>query len=123
YSMNAVLFVISDWIGGGYSMTEAQLQEVAALPNISIENHSNTHEEDMWKNAELSKADAAAEISAANAYIHGITGKYPSLLAYPHGAYNANAIAAAQENGIKYAFKVGYPNGASNYEMGRHYVK
>ncbi len=123
YSMNAVLFVVSDWIGGDYSMTEAQLQEVAELSNISIENHSKTHDKEMWEDVNMSKADAVAEITAANAYIHGITGKDPSLLAYPYGAYNANAIAAAEENGIKYAFKVGYPNGEGNYEMARYYVR
>lgn len=125
YGMKAVLFVITDWIGGGYSMTEAQLRDVAAHPNVSIENHSAEHGQAMWQTNQgelLTKEAASASIAKANAYIKSITGKDPLLFAYPYGGFNEAAKEALKENGIKYAFKVGYPNGNDNYEMGRHYI-
>ncbi|WHZ05089.1 endo-1,4-beta-xylanase [Neobacillus sp. YX16] len=121
YNMNAVLFVVSDWIGKGYSMSTEQLQSLTNEPNVSLQNHSKTHEQTLVWNNNITKEQASEEISAANEYLKSITNKDSVLMAYPYGAYNADAEAANQENGIKYAFKVGYPN-AGNYAMGRHYV-
>lgn len=121
HHMKAVLFVISDWIGAGYSMTLAQLENIADNhTNISIENHSKTHSDEIWTNA-ITKGQAADEITAASAFIEGITNRAPVLLAYPYGNHNSEAQAAAQEAGIAYAFKVGYPN-TGDYAMGRHYL-
>ncbi|HZG83435.1 endo-1,4-beta-xylanase [Paenibacillus sp.] len=121
YGMKSVQFVVSDWIGGGYSMSEAQLRSLASEPSVSLQNHSKTHGSAVWTNA-ITAAQAQEEISAANAYLKEITGKDPILLAYPYGAFNANAQAAAEANGLRYAFKVGYPN-QGDYAMGRHYIR
>ncbi|WP_438348135.1 endo-1,4-beta-xylanase [Paenibacillus sp. FA6] len=130
HSMKAVQFVVSDWIGAGFSMSKADLQAVAALPNISLQNHTATHTEfvdpsatikqKFWSN--ITKAEASVEIAEANTFIKTITGKDPILLAYPYGDYNADVQAAAAANGIKYSFKVGYPN-ARDHAMGRHYIQ
>lgn len=119
--MNAVLFVVTDWIDGGYSMSSEQLQKLADdHPNVSIENHTVNHESDgYWKN--VNQADASAAIAKANADLKAVTGKDPLLFAFPYGDFNPAVQAAAEENGIHYAFKVGYPN-SGNYAMGRHYV-
>jgi endo-1,4-beta-xylanase len=121
YNMNSVLFVVSDWIGKGYSMSKEQLQSLTNESTVSLQNHSKTHEQTLVWNSNITKNQASEEIAAANLYLKSITNEDPVLMAYPYGAYNANAIEANQENGIKYAFKVGYPN-AGNYAMGRHYV-
>ncbi|MBB3113203.1 GH35 family endo-1,4-beta-xylanase/peptidoglycan/xylan/chitin deacetylase (PgdA/CDA1 family) [Paenibacillus phyllosphaerae] len=128
YGMQSVQFVVSDWIDGGYSMTTAQLQTLASEPSVSLQNHSKTHNGandnaagEIWT-AAITEEQATTEITAANDYLKGITGEDPVLLAYPYGAYNANAEAAAAANGLKYAFKVGYPNQGS-YAMGRHYMQ
>jgi endo-1,4-beta-xylanase len=121
YDMNSVLFVVSDWIGNGYCMSEEQLISLTNEPNVSLQNHSKTHEQTLVWNSNITKDQASEEITAANEYLKSITNKDPVLMAYPYGAYNANAEAANKENGIKYAFKVGYPN-AGNYAMGRHYI-
>ncbi|MDQ6418780.1 endo-1,4-beta-xylanase [Paenibacillus sp. LHD-117] len=128
YGMKSVQFVISDWIGGGYSMSTEQLEALTDESSVSLQNHSKTHNGtndsaagEVWT-SQITKEQAVGEIAATNTYLHGITGKQPVLLAYPYGAYNANAEAAAEENGIKYAFKVGYPN-QGDYAMGRHYMK
>lgn len=120
YDMNAVLFIVTGWIGGGFSMSHAQLEDLAQNhPNVSIQNHTVYHKENTWNS--MSEEDAANEILEANQYIEDLTGEAPTLLAYPYGHYHDPVKAAAEANGIKYAFKVGYPNG-DNYAMGRHYV-
>ncbi|WP_307197181.1 polysaccharide deacetylase family protein [Neobacillus niacini] len=58
----------------------------------------------LW-NSNITKEESSEEIKAANQYLKSITNKDPVLMAYPYGAYNPNAEAANQENGIKYAFK------------------
>jgi len=121
YGMKSVQFVVSDWIGGGYSMSAEQLRSLASEPSVSLQNHSKTHGSAVWTNA-ISSEQAHEEIAAANAYLKEITGQDPILLAYPYGAFNANAEAAAQANGIQYAFKVGYPN-QGDHAMGRHYIR
>lgn len=120
HGMNAVQFLISGWIDGGYSMSKEQLQTLANNPNISIQNHTVNHAENTWKN--INEDDASAEIASANEFISNITGKDPIFLAYPYGEYNAAAQAAAKANGIKYSFKVGYPN-QGDQAMGRHYIQ
>ncbi|MEH7096132.1 endo-1,4-beta-xylanase [Neobacillus vireti] len=127
YNMKAVLFIVSDWIGGGYSMSLAQLKDLAKNPSLSLENHTKTHDGAIWgtdggTRSSITKEQAEDQIKSANTFLKGITGKDPVLMAYPYGSYNDAAIQVNKENGIKYAFKVGYPNGADNYTMGRHYV-
>ncbi|GAB2698923.1 hypothetical protein GCM10027018_17620 [Paenibacillus thermoaerophilus] len=121
YNMNAVQFVVTGWIGGGYSITEEALRELAENhPNISLQNHSVHHAENQW-NA-MTKEEASAEIAQANSYIKAITGRDPVLFAYPYGHHHAATQAAMAENGIKYAFKVGTPD-QGPYARARHYVK
>ncbi|WP_160723161.1 endo-1,4-beta-xylanase [Bacillus sp. USDA818B3_A] len=127
YNMKTVLFIVSDWIGGGYSMSLAQLQDLAKNPSLSLENHTKTHDGAIWgtdggTRSSITKEQAEDQIKSANTYLKSITGKDPVLMAYPYGSYNDAVIQVNKENGIKYAFKVGYPNGADNYTMGRYYV-
>ncbi|WP_339269594.1 endo-1,4-beta-xylanase [Paenibacillus sp. FSL R5-0470] len=121
YDMNAVAFIVTGWIGKGYSMSQAQLQDLATNhPNISIQNHTVNHAEGVWKT--MTKAEASAELAEANNYLKQITNKDPILLAYPYGDFNSDVQAAAAANGIKYSFKVGYPN-QGDYASGRYYVQ
>src|SRR4051794_34743734 len=127
YNMKSVLFVVSSWIGGGYSMSLAQLQSLVNEPSVSLENHSKTHDTAVWGNgaagnSSMTTEQATDEIGTANTYLKALTGKDPVLLAYPYGSFNQAVKDVAKNNGIKYAFKVGYPNGDDNYTMGRDYV-
>ncbi|PLS08389.1 endo-1,4-beta-xylanase [Neobacillus cucumis] len=126
YNMNAVLFIVSDWIGNGYGMTEVQLKSLANEPSLSLQNHTKTHDGAIWgtdggTRSTITKEQAEDQITSANTYLKGITGKDPVLMAYPYGSYNDMTKQVNQENGIKYAFKVGYPNDG-DYAMGRYYV-
>ncbi len=103
YNMKAVSFVIQDNIGS-WGMTLDQLNALKTNPNISLQNHTKSHDQAVWTTA-ITKAAAGAEIQSANAFLKGITGQDPILLAYPYGAYNADVKAAAAENEIKVAFK------------------
>ena len=126
YNMNAVQFVTTDWIGGGFSMSEDQLKSLVGKDNISLQVHSTTHDENIWGNngavrSEITVEQAQEQIGDAVTYLKELTGKDPILMAYPYGSYNDIAKEVNKENGIKYAFKVGYPN-EDDYALGRHYV-
>lgn len=126
YNMKAVLFIVSDWIGGGFSMSKEQLESLADEPSLSLENHTKTHDGAIWGTnggvrSTITKEQAEDQIISANTYLKSITGKDPVLMAYPYGSYNDITKQVNRESGIKYAFKVGYPN-EDNYAMGRHYV-
>ncbi|MGP4039144.1 endo-1,4-beta-xylanase [Gracilibacillus sp. D59] len=126
YDLKAVQFVITNWIGGDYSMSEEQLKTLADHPNVSLQNHSNTHNSEIWgddgsQRSNITMEQAEEEIAQANTYLSNMTGENPILMAYPYGSYNDVAKQVNEENGIKYAFKVGYPD-EDEYTMGRHYV-
>ncbi|GAE93918.1 endo-1,4-beta-xylanase A precursor [Gracilibacillus boraciitolerans JCM 21714] len=127
YDMKAVLFVISDWIDKDYSMSKSQLDSLIDKPNISIQNHTFDHSDKKWggngvgNNSTITEADATEQIEKANLYLKELTGQDPILMAYPYGSYNDTAKTVNEAQGIKYAFKVGYPNDG-DYAMGRHYI-
>ncbi|QGH36727.1 polysaccharide deacetylase family protein [Gracilibacillus salitolerans] len=126
YDMHAVQFVITDWIDGDYSMSEEQLKSLTENPNVSLQNHSKSHDEDIWGNdgsirSDITREQAEEEITQANTYLMEITGQEPILMAYPYGSYNNVVKEVNEENGIQYAFKVGYPD-EDEYTLGRHYV-
>ncbi|NIK76977.1 endo-1,4-beta-xylanase [Paenibacillus castaneae] len=120
YNMKAVSFVIQDNIGS-WGMTLSQLNTLKNNPNISLQNHTKTHDQAVWT-ASITKATAAAEIQSANTFLKGITGKDPILLAYPYGNYNADVKAAATENGIIVGFKA-WSGDDDALAMGRILIK
>lgn len=126
YGFKSVEFVISDWIGGGYSMTKEQLQQLASEPNVSLQNHSKTHNNDTAKGGvwtdKITKAQAAAEVTAASQFLKGITNKDPVLFAYPYGAYNQAAKDVLKDNGLQVGLKA-WTGDEGQYAMGRILVK
>lgn len=126
FHMNAVLFVVPDWIGGSYSFSKDDLIQLSKEEIISIENHSYNHDGDVWgwygsNKSPITLEQAEEQIVKANEYIEKITGRLPLLMAYPYGSYNEIAKQANKMNGIQYAFKVGYPD-EDRFAMGRHYL-
>lgn len=126
YNMNAILFIVTDWIDNPGNLTKDDLKQLSDLSTISLENHSKNHDGDVWGTdgsirSNINEADAKDQIVTATKYLKDITGKDPVLMAYPYGSYNDAAKQVNKDSGIKYAFKVGYPN-EENYVMGRHYV-
>ncbi len=127
YNMNAVLFVISDWIDGDAGMSEEQLKSLVDKEHVSLQNHTQSHDPDLWgmdgsRVSEITREQAEQEISESNTYLKSITGEDPALMAYPYGSYNEVTKEVNEANGISYAFKVGYPDDGE-YAVGRHYVK
>lgn len=104
YGMKATLFIVADWIGEGkYGMTTAQLEALAADPNLDLQNHTKTHGD----LTQMAKSTAQADIAAGGAFLESLTGERPRMLAYPNGAFNADVAQAAAAEGIELAFKVG----------------
>lgn len=120
YGMNSVAFIVTDWIGGGYAMSAAQLEALADEPSVSLQNHTKTHDQTVWTSG-ITADQANTEIATANAYLENITGKDPILLAYPYGTYNADVQQAAADNGFDYAFKVGTPD-SGDLALGRNII-
>ncbi|GAA0309207.1 endo-1,4-beta-xylanase [Gracilibacillus halotolerans] len=126
FNMNAIQFVTTDWIGGNFSMSEENLKSLVGKDNISLQVHSTTHDGDIWGSdgsvqSGITAEQAQEQIGNAVDYLKELTGENPTLMAYPYGSYNDIAKEVNKDNGIKYAFKVGYPNDG-DYAMGRHYV-
>jgi endo-1,4-beta-xylanase len=122
YNMHAVLFVVSDWIDGDYSMTSEQLTSLVNNSLVSLQNHTKSHTPDTVWTTNITAEQANEEIATANEYLKTLTGNDPILMAYPYGAYNEHAIKANEDNGIRYAFKAGL-NDDGPFEMGRYYIK
>jgi len=83
--------------------TTAELRAFAADPLVTVGNHTAAH-------ADLTRYDderVAAEIRDCQAYLTGVTGTAPAILAYPHGRYDARSIAAATAAGLRLAVTVG----------------
>ncbi len=126
FGMNAILFVVTDWIDGPISFSEEHLKGICDKENISVENHSFNHDEKIWGlngngRSPITREQAEEQITKANEYIEKITGRRPLLMAYPYGSYNEIVKEVNRENGIEFAFKVGYPD-EDRYAMGRHYI-
>jgi peptidoglycan/xylan/chitin deacetylase (PgdA/CDA1 family) len=101
YGFKATQFAVSGWVNNAGYLTSAQLQTLAA-EGYDIQNHTQTHAD----LSTLTYADAYAEVSSADSFITGVTGKKPEFLAYPYGRTDATAQTALRDVGVKMAFTV-----------------
>lgn len=93
YHVKATIFVIPSSVGGQYSMTAAQIKEMADSGLVSIQSHTQDHKELASLSADQQKQQfAQSQLSLAR-----ITGRIPSVLSYPSGSYDANTLKLAPE--------------------------
>lgn len=93
YNVKATIFVIPSSVGGQYSMTAAQIKEMADSGLVSIQSHTQDHKELASLSADQQKQQfAQSQLSLAR-----ITGRIPSVLSYPSGSYDANTLSLAPE--------------------------
>lgn len=93
YHVKATIFVIPSSVGGQYSMTAAQIKEMADSGLVSIQSHTQDHKELASLSADQQKQQfAQSQLSLAR-----ITGRIPSVLSYPSGSYDANTLELAPE--------------------------
>lgn len=84
YNVKATIFVIPASVGGQYSMTVAQIKEMADSGLVSIQSHTQDHKE----LASLSADQQKQQFAQSQLAIARMTGRIPSVLSYPSGSYD-----------------------------------
>ena len=92
HNVKATFFVVGDWV-------ETYPEEVKKLHDAGHEvmNHSDTHP----YFTKLSTEGMIAEIEKCNDKIEAVTGVRPTLLRFPYGDYNDNAVNAVRSLGME----------------------
>lgn len=80
-----------------------ELRAFAADPLVTLGNHTAGH----FDLTRRDRARVAAEIRDCQAYLSGVTGAAPTILAYPNGRYDAESVAAVAAAGLQLAVTVG----------------
>ena len=91
YNVKATIFVIPSSVGGQYSMTAAQIKEMADSGLVSIQSHTQDHKE----LASLSADQQKQQFAQSQLAIARMTGRIPSVLSYPSGSYDSNTLSLA----------------------------
>lgn len=91
YNVKATIFVIPSSVGGQYSMTAAQIKEMADSGLVSIQSHTQDHKE----LASLSAEQQKQQFTQSQLAIARMTGCIPSVLSYPSGSYDGNTLSLA----------------------------
>lgn len=91
YNVKATIFVIPSSVGGQYSMTAAQIKEMADSGLVSIQSHTQDHKE----LASLSAEQQKQQFAQSQLAIARMTGRIPSVLSYPSGSYDSNTLSLA----------------------------
>lgn len=81
-------------------MTQEELVGLAGHALIRIGNHTHRHA----LLAQLDQAQVCDELATCQRHLTEITGRAPSMLAYPNGRWNAMVAAEAARLGLKHAF-------------------
>jgi len=82
------------------SMSEAQLQKLSRSGLFSVEAHTVSHPALAFHSRPYQKEELLHNLQ----YLEEVTGRKPSLLAYPYGNYNEETLASAAELGFVAAF-------------------
>lgn len=117
FSMNATIFIISDFLDGNNYMLPSQVKEMSDY-GIDIQGHTVTHPE----LATLTYEEQLKQVKDSKYKIEDITMKEVNFIAYPYGSYNQDTIKVVEESGYDMAFTVkkGQANKSSNkYEIDR----
>lgn len=93
YNVKVTIFVIPSSVGGQYSMTAAQIKEMADSGLVSIQSHTQDHKE----LASLSADQQKQQFAQSQLAIARMTGRIPSVLSYPSGSYDSNTLSLAPE--------------------------
>lgn len=93
YNVKVTIFVIPSSVGGQYSMTAAQIKEMADSGLVSIQSHTQDHKE----LASLSAEQQKQQFAQSQLAIARMTGRIPSVLSYPSGSYDSNTLSLAPE--------------------------
>ena len=120
YNVKATVFMISEFVGRKYYLTEEQLLEMANSGLVSIQSHTATHPYLDSMNQE----EQRHELESSKLTLMRITHREPFVLCYPTGKYDADTLAVIGDSyhmGIKMNGGL-YTTGDSPYEINRYYI-
>ncbi|WP_395344330.1 polysaccharide deacetylase family protein [Ningiella sp. W23] len=110
YQFDATVFIYPDFVGGRLSLTWKQLNQLEAHPLISIESHSNTHdnlkrrESDPNLNRYLDRLEQ--EVITPQRYFDRRLNKQTQFFAYPFGDTSRELIDLLDKQDYELAFTV-----------------
>ena len=120
YNVKATVFIISDFVGRNYYLTEEQILEMADSGLVSIQSHTVSHPNLDSLNEEKQRV----ELEQSKLAIARMTHREPFVLCYPTGRYDSdtlNVIGDSYHFGIKMNGGL-YTTGGSLYEINRYYI-
>lgn len=100
--LQASVFVTTDYIGQPEMVTPAQLRELAALPNVEVGSHTQSHR----RLDELQRREIARELCDSRARLEEVLSASVSTVAYPHGNYDERVKRSARAAGYRGAAAV-----------------
>lgn len=96
FNFQAVEFIPTGLIGGGYYMNWNQIKEIQSSGLVTFEAHTVTHA----NLVSLSFANALKQMTDSKNVLQAQTGYPVNFIAYPYGATNGSVQAAAQKAGF-----------------------
>lgn len=98
-------YIVTDWVGGPSTMTWTQIRELY-LADWTIGSHTRNHPD--LRTLSVSEQQAEFEGAHADLVAHGMTNV--DYVAYPYGRYNADALTAMQNAGMRLGRTLVYGN-------------
>src|SRR5262249_44044416 len=116
YGFRATFFVYTDFVGGGRSLTWAEMNEMRASGMIDIQSHSKTHTSftpaaDEKETTSAYAARIKSEIDPPQAVLERQLGTAVRDFAYPYGDASRSAVQYLQEK--KYALALTVERGGN----------
>lgn len=99
YNMQAVFFIVTDWIGKKNYLTEQQLMEMHSY-GMDIQIHGKTHD----FLTKLSKQEILSQLRHAKQYTEDLLSKNINSISFPGGRGDNRVIKIARETDFKYFF-------------------
>jgi peptidoglycan/xylan/chitin deacetylase (PgdA/CDA1 family) len=119
--LRATVFVTTDYIGRERMLTDDQVRELAAMPNVEVGSHTLSHR----RLDELPRHEIHRELHDSRARLEILLSSPVTTLAYPHGNYDERVKGIAADLGYRGAAAVrlalSHP-GDDPYAVARHFV-
>lgn len=120
YNVKATVFMISDFVGRDYYLTQEQILEMADSGLVSIQSHTVSHPNLDTLNAQ----EQRTELEQSKLALARLTHREPFVLCYPTGRYDSDTLDVIGDSylfGIKMNGGL-YTTGHSPFEINRYYI-
>ncbi|MDF2988125.1 MAG: putative xylanase/chitin deacetylase [Eubacterium sp.] len=120
YHVKITIFVATRFIDKQYYLTSREIGEMDRSGLVSIQSHTVSHHH----LSQLSPSQLKYELEQSRDALFKITGKYPTIIAYPYGDYNEAIISEAKKFyslGFSTS-KGGFSNGPDKFTIKRYGV-